>query len=337
MSDQDLSESEIFSEATAPSRDDQGRFASQERQPEDQPRQDSRPTEVETPTANLGQMPEAGDAGQDEGQGGQPQEQPQQPRQVPLSEVQAERKKRQAIEADLAARDREMAEMRGQMAAFQQMMQRQSQPQAQPTPQTPEAPPPDPYEDPAGFAAYQAQQVFKSQFQPFADQSRQQQEQFQSVVNNLNRGMAEVQHTADAVRAAEEAFNTAAARGQIDPLEHRRINSSPNPYAAAVEWHKRQVAHERIGGDPDKWFSSEFERRAKEDPAFQQQMFALLNGQAQQGQQPPAAGLPAAGRAPVFTGLPSVNGAAGASARGATSISDDDIFAAAPAKMGRHG
>lgn len=332
MTDETLSESEIFSEATERSRDDQGRFASQERQTEPRP-QDTRPAEAETPTPNLGQLPETGDQGEGDGQQPQPNEQPQQqPRQVPLSEVQAERKKRQEREADLAARDRELAEMRGQMAAFQQIMQRQAQPA--PQPQKQEAPPPDPYDDPAAFAAYQARQVFQSQFQPFADQSRQQQEQFQSVVNNLNRGMAEVQHTPKAVEAAEEAFNTAAARGLIDPLEHRRINSAPNPYAAAVDWHKRQQTHERIGGDPDKWFSSEFERRAKEDPSFQQQMFALLNGQAQQGQQPAAAGQPAAARAPVFTGLPSVNGAAGASARGGPPMSEADIFASVPPKMG---
>lgn len=334
MSAEDLSDDAIFASASEPARDDQGRFAAPEPREQEQTTQETVPAEQETPTPNLGQLPSQGEQGRPEGGEAQP-AQPQEPQQSPrerglFADLKGEREKRQKYEADLAARDREMAEMRGQMAVFQRMFSQQPQAPQQHQPPAQPQQAPDPFEDPQGFASFQAQQVFEKQFQPFADQFRQQQEQFQTVVANLNRGHAETQHGADVVRAAEEAFNTAAARGQIDPLEHRRINSSPNPWAAAVEWHRRQEAFNTTGGDPEKWFSTEFERRVKSDPAFQQQVFSMLQGQAQAA----GAQAPAAGRQAPLIVPPSLNNAAGASARGQQSIGEEDIFAAAPPKMG---
>lgn len=336
MNAEDLSDDAIYASASEPARDEQGRYAAPEPREQEQTTQETVPAEQERPTPNLGQLPSQDDQGHAEGGEAQP-AQPQEPQQSPrerglFADLKGERERRQKAEAESAARDRELAEMRGQMAAFQRMFQHQQAPQQPQAPAQPQQAP-DPFEDPQGFAAFQAQQVFEKQFQPFADQSRKQQEQFHQVVANLNRGMAEMQHTPEVVRLAEEAFNTAAARGQIDPLEHQRINSSPNPWAAAVEWHRRQQAFTTTGGDPEKWFSTEFERRAKSDPAFQQQMFALLNGQAQQAQSA-GASAPAASRQPPLIVPPSLNGAAGASARGQQTIAEEDIFAAAPSKMG---
>lgn len=337
MNAEELSDDAIYASASEPARDEQGRFAAQERQEHQPEAREAVPAEQERPTPNLGQLPDQGQQDAPEGEAqpqGQPPQEPQQsPRERGLyADLKGERERRQKLESDLAARDREFAEMRGQMAVFQQMMQRQAQPQQHQPPAQPQQAP-DPFEDPQGFAAFQAQQVFRQQFQPFAGQVRQMEEQYQQRFAHLTRGMAEMQHGADLVREAEEAFNTAAARGQIDPLEHQRINSSPNPYAAAVEWHRRQQAFTTTGGDPEKWFASEFERRLASDPAFQQRAYAALQGQAQQVQ---AAGAqaPAASRQPPLIIPPSLNGAAGASARGAPSISDEDIFAAAPPKMG---
>lgn len=333
MSAEDLSDDAIYASASEPARDEQGRFAAPEPREQEQTTQETVPAEQETPTPNLGQLPSQGEQGQPEGGEAQP-AQPQEPQQSPrerglFADLKGEREKRQKYEADLAARDREMAELRGQMAAYQRFLQ---QPQAPQQPQTPAQPQqaPDPFEDPPGFAAFQAQQVFEKQFQPVAERMRQQEEHLQRVVANLNRGHAEVQHGADVVKSAEEAFNTAAARGQIDPLEHQRINNSPNPWAAAVEWHRRQQAFTTTGGDPEGWFKTEFERRLQSDPAFQQQAFALLQGQAQAA----GAQAPAAGRQAPLIVPPSLNNAAGASARGQQSIGEEDIFAAAPNKMG---
>lgn len=244
-----------------------------------------------------------------------------QPVMVPVGEIQSERKRRKEIEERLAARDREAAELRGRLAALEQFS-RQAQPPQQPAKP---AEPVDPWTDPEGFARQTAAGVVDERFAPVM----QFQQRTQQVLDYNNRLVAGQVHGAEAVKAAEEAFNTATERGEIDPLEHRRINNSPNPYAAAVEWHKRNQTLSKVGDDPDKWFASTFEERLRSDPDLQKKAFELLNGSAQAAE---ANG----GRAqPVFAGLPSVNGAAGASARGPSSISDDDIYSAAPQKMGR--
>lgn len=332
MDTDDLSDDAIFASASEPARDDQGRFAAPEPREQEQTTQETVPAQQETPTPNLGQLPSQGepDRPESEEQAARSQEQQFTPRERGLyGDLKSEQQKRRQYEADLAARDRELAEMRGQMAAFQRMLPHQQASQQSQAPAQPQQAP-DPFEDPTGFAAFQAQQVFEKQFQPFADQTRQQQQQFQTVVSNLNRELAEVRHGSDVVQSAVEAFDTAIARNQIDPLEHRRIMSSPNPFAAAVEWNRRQQAFTTTGGDPEKWFSTEFERRVKSDPAFQQQAFALLQGQAQAA----GAQAPAAGRQAPLIVPPSLNNAAGASARHQQSIGEEDIFAAAPPKMG---
>lgn len=76
------------------------------------------------------------------------------------------------------------------------------------------------------------------------------------------------------VKAAEEAFNAAAASGRMDTELHRRINSSPNPYYAAVQWHqslKRQEALSRYGDDPEAAFEAEVQRRLSERTGQQAQ------------------------------------------------------------------
>lgn len=308
MSTETISEADIYASANEPVEQDL---------PKQQP---ERAQAQEQPTPNLGQIPS-------EGEGGQPAQEvpqteapaPKPPVMVPVAEVQAQRERRHKAEADLAAREREMAEMRGQMSALQQMFQRQGQPQA-----TPEPPKTfDPFADPEGFTDHRAEQVFKQQLDPFV----QQQQRMAQVLDFNNRMIAEQVHTKDAVKAAEEAFNTAAARREIDPMEHARVNNSPNPYAAAVEWHRRQQTLSTVGNDPNKWFEEQLQQRLSSDPEFQKSVFDRLQGQAQ-------AVAPGSGRAPVFTGLPSVNNASGASARGPSTITEEDIYSAAPARMG---
>ncbi len=107
MKDESISDADIYSAASEPARDDQGRFAPSEAAPTD-----TQPAIQETPTPNLGQLPDQGEArepeaGQDQGQG-QPQAQ-EAPHQDPrmrgvMSDLQGERKRRQQYESDLAAR-----------------------------------------------------------------------------------------------------------------------------------------------------------------------------------------------------------------------------------------
>lgn len=320
----DLSERDIF-EAAGPG----GNEASQAPEPT---ARETVPAEQERPTPNLGQLPddEGSEPTQPEGQQDAPAE-PQ--RRGMLDDLRSERQKRQEYERQLAAKDREFAEMRGAMQQMQTFLQ-QSRQAPQQVPQAPQQPQeiPDPFVDPQGFAEFQARQVFDKQFQPFAQQFQQREQMLAKQLQGLQRATAQAQFGADEARAAEEAFNTAAARNAIHPLEHQRIQQSDNPYAAAVEWHRRERALATVGNDPNKWMETEVQRRLREDPAFQQQVMASLQGQAQQaaGTNVPAAGRPA----PVFAGLPSLNATAGTSGQGAAPINEADIFNAAPPRMG---
>lgn len=322
-----LSERDIF-ESAAPG----GSEASHQLEPN--PGETVR-AEQERPTPNLGQI-ESGDEGaqsQPEGQQAAPQEPP---RRTMLDDLKDERKRRQDYERQVAERDRQLAEHQGAMRQMQAMFQQMQGQGRQPQPQSPQAPEqaPDPWNDPEAFAAYQARQVYQQQFQPFAEQLQHERQQMARTIQGLQRMTASAHYGADEAREAEEAFNTAAARGAIPKQIHDMVQSADNPFAAAVEWHRREKALTTTGGDPKKWFETEFQRRLREDPAFQQQAFSLLQGQAQQaaGTTVPAAGKPA----PVFAGLPSLNATAGASGQQPSGpMSEADIFAAAPPKMGQ--
>jgi hypothetical protein len=161
---------------------------------------------------------------------------------VPVSALRAERSKKKEV----AKRYTE------QVASFEQRLEQQNaewerrlthlfgsmqpQPQQQAPQQPVEAPPvPDIWDDPDAYLQRGVQQAIS----PVEQQLR-----------SLQRGMAEMQLTREAVAEAEAAFNNAAARGVLDPEVHRRINSSPNPWAAAVQWLNHVRAMSEIGDDP---------------------------------------------------------------------------------------
>ncbi|KMO30708.1 hypothetical protein VQ02_27480, partial [Methylobacterium variabile] len=280
MSDQHLSEADIFAAGTEPH--------VQEQQPGPEPHQPEPAPQDQEPQPE----PAQGE--------GQPQPEPQQPRQEDpfarersgfLSDLKAERERRQEFERQLAERDRQMAEQMGRMRQMEEFFRQASQPRQQP--QAPQQAP-DPYEDPQGFARFQAQQVVERQLSPILERQQQYEQRTQAIIQGMQRQVAVGQYGADAAREAEEAFNTAAARNAIDRHEWERIQSAPNPFTAAVEWHQRQRTLETVGTDPSKWFETEFQRRAQQDPAFQQQMFALLNGQAREAAGAPAPAAPGA-------------------------------------------
>lgn len=95
----------------------------------------------------------------------------------------------------------------------------------------------------------------------------------------LQRGMAEMmfRDQPGAVEEAEKAFNAAASAGSIDPAIHARINNSPNPWAAAVQWHQQTRALAEIGDDPAAYL-------ARKEAEIREKVMAEL----QQGQQPAA-------------------------------------------------
>jgi hypothetical protein len=59
-----------------------------------------------------------------------------------------------------------------------------------------------------------------------------------------------VRYTEDKVNEAETAFIQALQSRSLDPADYQRVVSSPNRYAAAVQWHQRQLAQQEIGDDP---------------------------------------------------------------------------------------
>lgn len=181
---------------------------------------------------------------------------------VPVAALQAEREKGRKKYTD-AVTDFEKrfseADQRWQQR-FDQLVGNLTRPQ-QPQPEQPATP--DYWEDPAAFVQHGARQAVAP---------------VMSQIQGLQRGMAEMQFKPEVVAEAEQAFNAAAAAGNIDPAVHARINNSPNPWAAAVQWHQQQTAMAEIGSDPAAY-------KAK----LAEEIRAQLMAEIQQGQQAPAA------------------------------------------------
>jgi hypothetical protein len=76
---------------------------------------------------------------------------------------------------------------------------------------------------------------------------------------------------ADKVKEAEEAFVQAVQSRTLEVADYHKVVNSPNRYAAAVEWHKRQTALKEIGDDP---------------ASYKERLKAELLAELQQGQPP---------------------------------------------------
>jgi hypothetical protein len=180
---------------------------------------------------------------------------------VPVAALQAERQKAKRYTEQVAEFQKQLADQRDQFEQrFAQLFGAIQRPQAQAEP--PKVP--DIWEDPNAFVQHGVQQVVSPVL---------------SQVQALQRNIAELQFKPEAVAEAERAFNMAVEARRIDPLEAHRINSSPNPWAAAVEWHQRNTTMAEIGSDPAAY-------KAKLADEIRAQVMAEL----QQGQQPAAQG-----------------------------------------------
>ena len=128
---------------------------------------------------------------------------------------------------------------------------------------------PDIWTDPNAFVQHGVQQAVS----PVLNQ-----------LKSMQRGMAEMmfRDKPGAVDEAERAFNAAVANGSIDPVVHARINGSPNPWAAAVQWHQHTQTMAEIGSDPAAYKSK-----------LRDELKAELMAELQQGQQQPDAQRPA--------------------------------------------
>lgn len=179
---------------------------------------------------------------------------------VPVAALQAERQKAKRYTEQVADFQKQLAEQRDQFEQrfaqlFGALQPRQAQPEQ---PQAPEI-----WDDPNAFVQHGVQQAIS----PVMGQ-----------MQALQRGMAELQFKPDVVAEAEKAFNEAAVKGTIDPAVHARINNSPNPWAAAVQWHQQTQTMAEIGSDP-----AAYKQRLRDE------LKAELMAELQQGQPAPAA------------------------------------------------
>ena len=95
--------------------------------------------------------------------------------------------------------------------------------------------------------------------------------------------VAGIKYGDDKVAEAEQAFLDAMRSQKLDPADYHKVANSPNRYAAAVQWHQRQLAQAEIGDDPAAY-------KAKLEAEVREKVLAeLQQGDGQQTQQRQAA------------------------------------------------
>lgn len=174
----------------------------------------------------------------------QPAPQAQQPAdQVPPWRLREEAEARRAAEARAQQYERQLAQMNDRLRQLTEKP----------------APRPDMFENPDGFVQHGVREAIN----PIAQQMNGMREFFSQT-------MAVQQFGEEAVNKAYQAMGDAMNRG--DPgaraAYERLMRNSYHPFGDLVKWHKRESTLSAVGDDPNAWFEKEFERRAKEDPAF---------------------------------------------------------------------
>lgn len=201
------------------------------------------------------------------------------------------------------AAEREAAELRGRLAAFEARQQ--------PAPQQQNGP--DFWENPDAYV----QNVVQTNQQQLESQIQHQREIFSKMI-------AEQVHGKDTVDAAYQAFVQAA---QTNPGalagQYQQFMRSENPYGELVNWHKQQQVFKEVGADPSAYRAKLLEDALK-DPAFLARALETARGTAQQ-----SGNLIAK---PAVSSLPSLN-KVGATAlpEAASELSDAELFSRATA------
>jgi hypothetical protein len=136
-------------------------------------------------------------------------------RHVPLAELLDERDRRKAAEQRVAQYERSERERSEQQPA------------------------PDHILNPNEFTDQRVQQILAPILQPL----------YQHVAHT-NRALAVSTHGQDAVDAAQKAFDEEWSGGRMDRAENFRVMSQPNPFMAAVEWHRNRTVLSEVGNDP---------------------------------------------------------------------------------------
>lgn len=144
----------------------------------------------------------------------------------------------------------------------------------QPQQRTPAQQPPEAL-DPVDALLTDPEKWAKQQLDPVAEQVRQTREFY-------SRRLAEQAHGADKVQAAYTALDAAISSGQLSrDAVLADLSKSMDPYGDIMNWHSEQVTRQKVGNDPDAFFSRTLEERLS-DPAFAAQLVEKLTGQARQ-------------------------------------------------------
>jgi hypothetical protein len=232
---------------------------------------------------------------------------------IPVAELQAERQRRQQYERDLQTEREARIRLEAQLQAFAAQQQGAPQQRQEPTPR------PDLFENPDGFLQHGIQQAVGP---------------IQSEIGQLrefySQREAVREHGQETVQAAYQSIAQGMQSRDPEVLQvYARAMQSFDPYGEIVKWHQQKQTIAQVGNDPNAWF----EKRLQEtvgDPAGRERLLALING----GTAPPPQSR---GGAPLIN-LPSVNRASGGNPRTtAGPASEEDIFHAAPSRMGRQG
>jgi len=127
---------------------------------------------------------------------------------------------------------------------------------------------PDWFENPEGATRHEVQQTVTPQLDQIT----------QTLMANAQI-VAGIKYGDDKVAEAEQAFIDAVKSQKLDPADFQKVANSPNRYAAAVQWHQRQLAQAEIGDDPAAY-------KAKLEAEVREKVLAeLQQGEGQQTQQ----------------------------------------------------
>lgn len=216
---------------TGLARDERGRFAAKSQEPPAEGQQPPAETQEAQPPAQQDPPPD-----------------PNANRHVPLSELLAERKKRQELE-------RLQIEADARAKAYYEQLQTQQQRHVPPPQPQQQIEPPDPFTDPEGYF-------------------RHVQQQFQTQLINQRLDTSELlarRHYG--AQVVDEAFQAAQQAGVTG-----HFIREPDPYGALVEWHKKQKVLAEVGDDP-----GAYRKRLEEE--VRQKVLEELKAGGAQGQQ----------------------------------------------------
>jgi len=188
---------------------------------------------------------------------------------VPHEALHAEKQKTKRYTEEVSSLRQEIAERDSAWERrIAQLMEAQK---PKPTPQQV----PDFYEDPNGATQHAVQESVNPRF-----------DAVNRVLMENAKLVAGLKFGDDKIEAADKAFMDAVQSGKLDPADYQRVTTAPNIFAAAVQWHQRQLAQAEIGDDP-----AAFRAKIEAEILAKHGLTPNDNGQQQQ-QAAPAAVMP---------------------------------------------